>query len=183
RVRVEDVLVAGTALSGAPGDRHGDAVVDEVEVGVVARRVPGRTAQTALVRHVAPRLTAGLADRGDRVRAPQLLTGVGVVRRDPAAGVDVVAAGHALHDLAVDHDGAARVVVADRPVADLLLPGDLTGLDVQSDEVGVVRGDDQLVLVEDAVAVGGRQGGDVVDDLAPVLPEEGAVAGVDRLDV
>ena len=181
-VGVQDVAVAGAALHRAPRDRHPDAGEDEVQLGVEAGRVPGRAAPPVLVGNVSPALVAELAPGGNGVRAPHLGAGVGVVGRHPTAGVEVIAAGHAGDDASLDHHRAARVVLADGPVADRDVPLDLAGPGVQGDEVGVVGGDEQLVVVEGAVAVDAGERRRMLDPLPPVLPEARAVAHVEGLD-
>src|SRR5690606_41452391 len=71
-VRVQHVSIARAALDGAPRDGYGDAVVDEVQLGVVTGRVPGRAAAAGLVGHVTPSIATGFARGGDGVRAPEI---------------------------------------------------------------------------------------------------------------
>ena len=72
--------------------------------------------------------------------------------------------------------------MSDGPISDLVLPHDLTGASVERDQVGVVCGKDELVAVECRVTVGARQVRRVLDALAPVFPQDGAVRGVHGLD-
>ena len=182
-VRVEDVAVSGAALHRAPRNRHPDAGVDQVQLGVVARRVPRGAAAPQLVGDVAPGVVTELAFTGNGVRAPHLLAGPGVVGRDPAARVEVVAARHAGHHAALDDLRPAGVVLADLPVADRHVPHHLAGARVEGHQVGVVGADEQLVLVEGSVAVRAGQRGAVLDPRPAILPQPGAVAHVERLDV
>ena len=146
-----------------------------VLVGVQGERRVG-------IQHVAVAGTALHRTPRNRVRAPHLGARVDIVGRHPAAGVEEIAAGHAGDDTPLDHHRAARIVLADGPVADRDVPFDLARPDVQGHQVGVVRGDEQLVAVERAVAVGAGQRGPMLDLLPAILPEAGAVAHVERLD-
>ena len=119
---------------------------------------------------------------GNRVGAPHLLAGLDVVGRDPAARIEVVAARHPGHHPSLDDLRPTRVVVADLPVADRLVPQHLTGTRVERQQVGVVGADDQLVFVECPVAVRASQRGAVIDPRPAILPQTGAVANVERLD-
>ena len=182
-VGVEDVAVAGAALHGAPGNRHSDPGVYQVQLGVVARRVPRGSAAAHRVGDAAPGVVAELAGAGNRVGAPHFLAGLDVVGRDPAARVEVIAARHPGHHPPLDDLRPARVVLARLPVTDRLVPRHLAGARVERQQVGVVRADDQLVLVERPVAGRAGQPCAVLDPGPAVLPQAGAIANVERLDV
>ena len=84
RVVIEVLLVDAAQDELRRRDRDRRADVDAIELGVVARHHPRADVPALLHRHVAPRLVAGLAFARNRARAPQLLAGRGVVRRDDA---------------------------------------------------------------------------------------------------
>src|SRR5690606_645314 len=150
--------VAGTALVRTPRNRHRNTVIQRVGLRIVGTGVPGRATIAAFHRDIAPGLVAEFALTRASIGAPEFFAARHVVRRDPAtAGIVVIAARHAGNDLAVSDDRTTRIVVAHLPVAHLVLPGDLTGLDVERDEEGVMGRHDQLVFVKHGVAVAAGQ--------------------------
>ena len=181
-IGVQHVAVAGAALHGAPGNRHPDTRIDQVQLRVVAGRIPGRAAAPILVRDVAPAVVAELALAGNGVRTPHLLAGIHVMGRDPAAGVQVIAAGHAGDDAPLDYHRTAGIVLANGPVAHLHVPFDLARTGVQGHEVRIVGADEQLVPVERTVAADAGERSAVLHLLAAVLPDARTVADVHRLD-
>ena len=121
-------------------------------VGIVVAGDPHRAAAGLPLVALRPRLAAGLAGRGHRVRPPHLLAGVGIERRDEAANAEL-AAGRADHHLAVGDQRRERHVVAGLVVGDLRRPDFLAGLRVERDEHGFAGGEEHLVAVErDAAA-------------------------------
>ena len=164
-------------------NRHRRADVDQVQLRVVARHHPGADVPALVHRHVAPRFVARLAGSGNRVKAPQLLAGLGVVRRDDAR----VAAGVGLALAAGDH----LAVGDDRPAAGrgaLLgienrgFPRQLAGLRIERvDEVVRARVDDPDCPTSRWCGWSCRP--HALGQLALVFPEHVAGFRVDRHDV
>ena len=182
RICVEDVATLCVSLDRSPRNGHRHADIDQVKVRIVARGNPCGASAALLVWKSSPGFTSGLPLLWDRMRAPQLLTRLHVVGRDPATRVDVVAAGHSGDDLTVDDLGPAGVMVSDGPIPDLVLPYHVARTGVEGNQIGVVCGDEEMVAVQRGVAVDARQGCRVVDPLAAVLPDDRSVARVHRLD-
>ena len=109
RVVIQVLLVRAAENELRGRDRHGRADVDAGQRRIEARHHPRADVPALLHRHVAPALVAGLAGLRDRVRAPQLLAGRGVVRGDHAAFVRRIGlALPARDDLAARDDRARR---------------------------------------------------------------------------
>src|SRR5690606_33641047 len=138
-----------------------------------------------LVRHAAPGLVAGLAGLRDRARAPELPAGLRVERGDHArlrAALGLTAS--ARDDLAVHDDRTRAVLRAHAIVEDQALPYELPGSRV--DRIGVAVGavvENQRVVDRDVAVRAGRGKvlADVVGHAPPILPDQIAGRGVDRL--
>ena len=115
----------------------------------------------------------------DGVELPDQLAGFGVVGADEALLLLVFrAATQALHDLALDDDGAAAgAVLALAAIADHGVPDILAGARIERVDVRVAGGDINLVVVdrEPALRAAGRRRADAV------LPDQLARARVQRL--
>ncbi len=153
RICIEDIAISAAALHRAPRDRHADADVDQAELGVVARRHPCGAAAPVFLAHVAPAVVTEFSGAWDRASAPDFLSRLRVVSRYPTAGVDVVTTGHACDYAPLDDLRASRVMLADRPVSDALFPNDFARTCIESDEIRIVRCNEQLVSVQHAVAI------------------------------
>ena len=137
----------------------------------------------------APRLVARLAGGRNRPPAPQLLARPRVVGGDDAGvrpAVRHAAPARERSPAADDRPRGLRRRV-DPVVEDLRLPHLLAGLRVESEDVVVRAGVDDVAAVDGHVPVGLEQVGEdvllhVLRHLAPVLPDEVAGDGVDRLD-
>ena len=131
------------------------AVEHQVLVGIVGAGNPCRGAESALQRQAVPGVVVRVAWMRDGVDAPQLGAGLDVVAGDEAAaGLGVAAAGHALDDLAVDDERAARIAPALGPIGGGVVPRDLAGLGVEGNDMGIRGRDDELVVVDRHVALG-----------------------------
>ena len=146
-VGVENIASACVSLKRSPRDGHRHADIDQVQLRIVTRGNPGGASPALLVRKGPPGLASGLSSLGDGAGAPQLLARLQVVGRDPTSRVDVVTAGHARDDLTLDDHRPAGVVLADRPITDLMLPYHLSRASIEGDQEGVVRGNDEMVSV------------------------------------
>ena len=175
-VRVERVAVR---LARHAGPRLGlrGRPVGQVGLRVVAARNPGVGAGAERQRQVAPGIAPRLPGPRDGGGAPHLLSGIRIVGRDEADVVLVVlAAGHSGDDVAVHHDRAAGVAIAQAVVGDGVIPDHLAGGRVQGHDVGVGRVDEDLVAV-DGDRARAHAGADRVEEvgrgieLPAVLPE------------
>ena len=179
-------VVAGAELGVVAGERITGADDVQVGLGIVGPGLPDAAAAGLPgVVVVRPGLAAGLARLGHDIPAPQLLAGVDVERRHPAAGAAV--AGAVVHDdLAVGDQGGGQEPFAPAELVgarDLHVPHDLAGVAVDGDDpaVGQVREDP---VFPEGDAAGARRVALVVD--AGVRdPDQIAVvrvAGVDLVD-
>ena len=169
--------------------RHRRPDVDELERRVVAGHHPRADVLALLERDAAPGLVARLARGGDGAAAPQLLAGHRVVGHDDACvGAAARRAAPPRDHLAVGDNRTRRLVGGVRPVVeDLRLPDLPTGGRVEGEDVLVDAGVDDVPAVDGEAPVDFRQAAeqelvDVLGHFAPVLPEEIAGGGVDRLD-
>src|SRR5690606_11862397 len=135
-IRVE--RVARAARGRRPRCRLSGREIDELELGIVAHRVPRRTAERRPDAVVRPRLVAGLAGPRRGVECPQMLAGLRVEGLEAAARREV-AAGHADEDLAVGDQRRVRMAAPFRVVARLRLPELLPGARIERDEEAVRR--------------------------------------------
>ena len=175
-----DVAVA---LPARPRLGIGDRPVEHLARRVIRTRQPPAARDPSLERRIAPGIAAGLARRRRVVEFPHLLAGPGVMGGDEAARARL--AGAAGDHLAVGDDRRRRGLGLVLVVVDLGFPAHLAGLCVERHEEAVVRVVEDQVL-EDRDAFRSRplrpadDVGRLLRDLAPVLPEEIAVGGVDR---
>ena len=170
-VRVDRQRGVGVQQVGLPrapqllGQRRGrtGAPVNEVELRIVAAGHPGGRVAAARQRQSAPGVAARLVGRGDRRDAPQLLSGSGVVTGDEATarprGRGVAA--RPGDQLALDDYRTCRLGHLLREVGPLRLPDQCAGARVEGDEEGVVRREENLVVVDGDVAVAGPRTGQV----------------------
>ena len=159
-----------------------DREVDEAEFGIERRRIPDRGATAhRMVGAGRPGLAAFLARTRQRKPAPHDLAGLGIERGQPAADAKLAA-----RDPAVDHavivERRAGDAVAVLPLFDRRLPGDLAGLHVQRDDVGVELAEVDLSFSHrktaiDPAAADRRDG---LIDAGPVFPDHLAGLGVER---
>ena len=93
-----------------------------------------------------------------------------------------VAAAKPLHDLAVDHDGAAGIAVAFGVVGDGGVPHGLARTRIERGQVGIGGRDKHLVLINGEIAHGA--GAAALRSSRPdaVLPDQLAGAGIERLN-
>ena len=103
RVRIQNISTAGIPLNFTPGNGYGNPHINHIQLRVVARRHPRRAPPSLLIGHVAPGLTTRLPDFRHRVGSPDLLSGLRVVCGNPAAGIDVIAAGHPDNHFAIEY--------------------------------------------------------------------------------
>src|SRR5262249_25696947 len=153
--------------------RVAGAPVDEVELGIIGARAPGRPAAARPgVAVLRPGLRAGLAGRRNSVPPPQFLAGLGVPAVKEAARRRFPAR-HPGNQYAVGDDGGAGCVIALLRFGELLLPDLLAGLHVEGDDVVVDRHAKELAVVKhrraarDAAAVDAGFG---LNGRAPELP-------------
>src|SRR5690606_18261736 len=122
---------------------------DQVLIRVVGPADPGRTAVTGFKRNTVPAVALGGVAAGNGVDAPELFAGFRIMAGDKAtAWLAAAAPGHALDHDAIGHNGTAGEAVAVSGIGDLLVPDKLAGLGVKRDQVGVARGDIELVLID-----------------------------------
>ena len=108
---------------------------------------------------------------------------LGVERLDEAADAVFAAVG-ADQDLALDGGRRHRLAIALLGIGDLFRPDPLAGLGVERDQLGVERGDIDLVAVDrDAAIVGAAAIGRDRPHLVLVMPHLLAGLGVERIDV
>ena len=145
------ILVVARPLIGIPRARVAGAVVEEVELGVVAVPAPGGAA-AALPLFTLPRFhrsrEADFCLRACAVHPPDLLAGVDVVGGDESADTEFTA-GDAGDHFVLDHHRRRRDGLALLVVSLLDLPQLLAGFGVERNGVGVQ-------LVEEDLAVGVR---------------------------
>ena len=130
-----------------------------------------------------PGLVAFLSRTWDRVEAPRLLAGVGVVGSDEAADA-VLAAADADDHLVLHHERRVRDRVAGRRSGDLGLPHLPSGLRVDGNQVGVQRAHEQR-LAQDRDAAVVRSAADDAIGIGRVAidPEHAAGERVERDDI
>ena len=174
RGRVE--IVAG-ALIAHPLRPVAGAPVREIELGIEAARDPDGRA-TRLPRIALPGLGARLARRRYRERLPGRRARAGIQRLDETADPELTAR-DADHDFPLGHQGRQRHVITLLVVLHRPVPEQFAGLRVQRDDVGVERGEIDLVLVEADPAVRRVQLKEIVGQLALVPPQELAGLGVE----
>ena len=182
RVRVE--VVARTELRVVDRERVAGAEDVEVLCGIVGAGLPDAAAAGLPgVVIVLPRLAAGVARLGHRVPAPQLVAGVDVERRHPAARAAV--AGAVLdEDLAVGHErrGQEPLLVAELVLGrDLLVPDDLAVVAIDGDDAAVGQVGDDLVFPERDAARARRVA--FVRHAGVGHPDELAAVGLARVDL
>ena len=120
---------------------------------------------------------------GGRVEVPDELAGLGVIGADEAADTVFAAVG-ADQDLAVDGGRRHGLAVAERRIGNLGLPHDASGLGIKRDQLGIERGEIDLVVVDGdaaiirAAAIGRDRAHGVL-----VVPVFLAGLGVERVDV
>src|SRR5205085_7958727 len=158
-------VVAATLIAYSLG-ASASAPVREIELGIVATRDPYRRA-ARLPRVALPGFRTPLAGRRNRERLPGRLASAGVQRLDEAADAKL-SAGDANHDLPLRDQGRQGHVVALLVVLDLLVPDHLARFRVEGHDVGVERGQVDLVLIEAHPAVRGVQLKQIVGQLALV---------------
>ena len=132
--------------------------------------------QPALGRQVTPSLASRLARPGDGEGAPELLARFDIVSGNVAAARKCRVAGPATDGLAVDYQRADRLT-DDLEVTDGGLPNQLTRPRIKRNDVGIIGGVEDLILVDGHVAsnVPNRADNRAVDiygKFAPVLPDE-----------
>ncbi len=184
RRHVEVVLVvAGQLVLGRRRSDRG-AEVDEVQLGIIAGRVPGPDRHPLLARRVSPGLGAGLPWEGDRVGAPELLARKGVVGdHDAGVGAALDRAGAAGDHLAIGHDrpGArpARLglEVGDGGFPDLRARPRVDRIDAAVSARGV-----EQIAPDRQVALGPAPTFELGRVLALVAPDRRAAGGVHCLD-
>ena len=116
---------------------------------------------------------------------PDLLAGLRVERRDHARlGAALGLAAAARYHLAVRNDRARAVLRAVLVVEDVRFPGELAGLRIDRVRIAVGAVVEDQVVVDREIAVRARRRkvlADVLGHAAPVLPDEIAGDGVERL--
>ncbi len=180
--RVQPAVERRIAAAGRhPRLRLRHAPIRDVELRIVAARDPGIAAGAEGVAHVAPGVAARPVAGGHRVEAPELVPILRVVGADEALLLAVArAVAQALHDLAADHERAARgAEIPFRAIADDRLPNDLTGAGVQRHEPCVARRREDLVVIDREAAHRGARRHERAD---AVLPDQLAAAGIERLE-
>ncbi len=182
-VGVEIVAAADRAIERRAG--IGGHEIEQAQFGIDRRCLPDCGAavfpDVAVLR---PGFVAGLARRGDRVVAPDMLAGVGVIGVDMAADAEVAAA-EAGNDHAVVIKRRAGDRIALGRVLGLDFPQHLAGLLVERDELGVELADEDLAVAHAGAATGPaaarpRLGG---VDIRLVAPQHLAGIDADREDV
>ena len=175
-VRVEDVPSRRSPNAFQRGRGHGCSPEDQVQLRIVASHAPGPDVAPLLVRKVAPAVAAWLVRARDQSRAPELRSVIRIVGGD-IADVRALArrAGAAVDDLAVRDDRSGREVALDRN-----LPDELPGAGIERNQMRLaLREVEDFVLVDRDVPHARLAGG---DGTAAVLPDEVAVARIQRLD-
>src|SRR5207253_1132162 len=134
---------------------------------------------------VLPGLAAGLAGLRNRIPAPQLVAGLGVERRDPAARPRVArAVGDDHLAFGGDRRGGKPLLAAEFVDAgDLLVPDDLAGVAVERDHAAVGQDRDHQILPQRDAA--GLRPVALVADARLAGPDKLALvgcAGVDLVD-
>ncbi len=125
------------------------------------------------------------ADRvfGDGIEGPEQLAGLGVERLDEAAD-PVFAAIGADQDLPIDRGRGHRLAVALLGIGDVGLPDHLAGLGIEGDQLGIEGGEiDHVAIDGDAAVVGPAAIDGDRSERMLVVPEFGAGAGIERIDV
>src|SRR3954463_1188296 len=93
-----------------------------------------------MLEHAAgPRFRTGLASRRDGPEAPDALAGRGAIRVEEAARAFVTAGVAGDHKIVHD-EGSARGAVVLPVVGHFRVPEQLAGAPIESDQVGIVRG-------------------------------------------
>ena len=134
-------IVLRHRVAGAPDGELGVRIIRAGLPQAAAAGLPG-------VVLVLPGLAAGLAGLRNRIPAPQLVAGLGVERRDPAARPRVARAVGDDH-LAFDGDrrGGKPLLAAEFVDAgDLLVPDDFAGVAVECDHAAVRQHADHQVF-------------------------------------
>ena len=145
----------GAADGASPGLGLRRTPVNQVRFRIVAARDPHVAAGAERERQIAPRVAARLTGASDARRAPQLFPGVRIVTGDEAHIILVpFAPGDAGDDLAVDDDGAGRVLVAEGGIRHLCVPRDLAGSRVERDEMCAARRSEDFVAEDRDVLLG-----------------------------
>ncbi len=120
---------------------------------------------------------------GDRVEIPDLLAGLCVIGAEKSADAVFAAVGADQH-FALHDGGRHRLAVAELGIGNVGLPDLLAGLGVERHQLGIKRGEIDLVLEHRHAAVVGPAaiGGDR-PELRLVVPELLAGLGVERVDL
>ena len=169
------------------GRRGTGAPVDQVELRVVAADHPRRGMAARGARQPAPGVATRLIRGGGGVDAPQLFSGADVVGGDETAPRTRARriAPRPGNQLALHDDRSSRLRDALAIVGPFGFPDHLSGACVQRDEKRVVRGQEDLVVVDRDVAIAIPRAGDVRDvlrEVAAVLPQQVAGRRIERLD-
>ena len=186
---VVQVREIGTAEH-EPRRRGGDtrADVDEFQLRVVARRHPGADVPAILVGHRAPGLVARLPGRREGAAPPEFAAGLRVMGEDDAGvGSPERPATPPRDQLAVGHDRPGAVMGrVGLVVEDPRLPRELAGRSIERVRVQVgacaeneASPDRDIARLASECA---RVAPDVVRQVAPVLPDQIAGRGRERLD-
>ena len=184
RVRVQHVVVDRES----PAHRHPGLClrhrpVEQAQFRVVAARNPGVAAAALHERQIAPGFAARFAGPGDGVRTPPFLARFRVVRRNEATLLVVAdAAVDAVDHQSVNDDRTARVGVALRRIGDLRLPERPAAARVERKHGRVLGGDEDLVAPDREVAELVEPTRQVAFQPTPVLPDQRAGVGLQRLD-
>ena len=178
RTRVE--VVAGVEVA-RPRTRVANAPERQVELRVVRALNPDRPAAVLPV-VPSPGLGPWLARRRDRIGPPQRLTGLCVEGLDEAPDGEL-AARRPHHDLASHDQRRQRAVVPLVVIVHGLVPDDLARFRVEGDQVGVDRGQIDLVLVERYTPVGRVELEEVVGQFLLVEPQDVAALRIQRHDL
>ena len=184
RVRVQRVAV-GAAYRAGPRLGLGGGPVDDVQLRVVAAGDPGVAAGPEAQGQIAPGVPARVFGARDRRGAPDLFAGRRIVAGDEADVVLVAAAaGDAGDQLAVGDDRAGGVAVAEGRVGGPGLPDQFPVARVERQDRCPAGGGEDAVAEDRDVLLhpAAESPRAIAGDLRPVLPDQVAVGGVERLD-
>ncbi len=156
-----------------PGRRLAGRRINEVELRVVADRIPGRATGRRKVGVPVPGLRTRILATRDRVERPELLPRDRVERLQLAARREI-AARHADKDLAVGDQRRMRMTLAVPVIGRLRLPEHLARAPVERNQIAVGRAPVDRITVDRnaAVAPGGFGQRDIVREAAGLLPDQ-----------
>ena len=161
-------VVARPAVADQHRLRIAGADVDQIELGIVGRRLPGRGAAPFRGVGVRPGFDSRFARARRRVPLPLQRAGFRIPRLEPAGHVGVVAAG-GREDVIADHRRRGRRIEVAAIIGLLLIPAFLARRRVERDQVLIGRVEEQVVPPHAETAVADRRTAEASPVVVPYL--------------